>query len=247
MLSLPNVKRFPKHNSRQRSKTMVQKEPCILLFIRKFSVLLKALEILSLFRLCTSRSSYRHACASPMECAQLLLRVVRTLELVTEQSFSPKPRVSSKKNKSQWAEHGGDPEAPLFPLLDAAETDQGAPKSISKVACSFLCLLAKDFRQKRNFERPEPYSHVQIEEGVYNCKLQAYINLCTCISRFSLLRWCTSIPPLSQLLHQNKPQHKGQISHSLVNIWGDQKSCAQSFAQIKVLHSMFKFPVQALV
>lgn len=32
-----------------------------------------------------------------------------------------------------------------------------------------------------------------------------------------------------------------------MNIWGDQKGCAQSFPHIQLLHDVFNFPVQALV
>lgn len=211
--------RLPKLNRRGRNKSVVAKGTIYSFYIGKFTVLLKALEIFSLLRLSVYPDPPKGMNISLSVYSQLLLRVVGTLEYVTEQCFSPKPRASFKKNKSQWAESGVDPETFLFPLLDAAarqkrdaaETDLGPLKTISKVAYSFLCLPPKDLRQKRNFEGPDPYFPVCTQRQHI---IASYRQILIYVHIFLGFSSPEGTPPFllypSSLL-QNKPQHEGQL------------------------------------
>lgn len=236
MLSLPNVKRLPKLNRRQRSIIMVQKGPSILFALENSQCYWKHL----IFSHCLD-SLYIQILLKDVHLTwcvltELLLGVVSTLGHITEQCFSPKPGASFKKNKSQWAEHGVDSEMSLFPLLDAAalqkrdaaETDLGALKTISKVAWSFLCLPAKDLRQKRNFGGPDPYSPVCRQKRRHTTASYRHIFICAHV--FLGFSNSEGAPPFLLYLSSSirtSPTTKGIFSHSWVNIWGDQKGCAE--------------------
>lgn len=150
-----------------------------------------------------------------------------------------------------------DPGLPLFPLLDAAalqkrdaaETDLGPFKTISEVAYSFACLPPKDLRQKRSFEGPDPFFPVCTQKRRHKTASYKHILIYARIFLSFSNPEGTTLFLLSTPASSTKtsPSTKGSFSHSLVNIWGDQKGCAQSFPHIQLLHDVFKFPVQALV
>lgn len=139
--------------------------------IRKFTVLLKAFETLLLLRLCLYTHAHRgmhvHHTQS-LYSHSINLHAVSTLEHITEHCCSPKTRSSFKKDKPWRAEHGVDPEIPLFPLLDATDSiikqivcsrDRPAQSYLKDGLQSFPLLPPRDLSsgQQRNFEGPDPY------------------------------------------------------------------------------------------
>lgn len=182
LLSLPNVKILPKVNRRQRSKIMyiwghifvftLENSQCYWKYLR-FCHCLDSLHIQILLQACMYIShgvfsySTGYAGTSYRAC------------------FPPKPRASFKKNKSQWAEHGGDPEIPLFPSPRCSRDRSGSTQNHLKGGLQFSLSSSKIFQTEEEFLKGQTHiPSVQTEEDAYNCKLQAYIYLCTWISRF---------------------------------------------------------------
>lgn len=98
------------------------------------------------------------------------------------------------------------------------------------------------------FEGPDPYSpvcrHKRMHLTASYRHILIYVHVFLGFSNSEGASLLLLYPSSST---RTSPSTRGSFSPSLVNIWGDQKGCSQSFPQIKVLCNMFQFPVQALI